>query len=91
MEDINLITRILAISYKNTLSHLGSYFSSVDIIDQIYSQKEEDDIFILSAGHCATALYVVIEKYYGIGVLYFIMLPGSLPGNLPEPPGNLPQ
>jgi len=55
--------RILEIAYKNKLSHLGSYLSSVDIIDKIYSKKTDNDIFILSSGHAALALYVVIEKY----------------------------
>jgi transketolase len=63
---INLKKRILDIAYKNKLSHLGSYISSVDIIDEIYNKKETDDIFILSSGHAALALYVVIEKYEGI-------------------------
>ena len=57
--------RILDIAYKNKLSHLGSYLSAVDIIDKIYSKKHKDDIFILSSGHAALALYVVIEKYEG--------------------------
>ena len=61
--DKNLKKRILEIAYKNKLSHLGSYFSSVDIIDTIYSQMKEQDIFILSSGHAALALYVVLEKY----------------------------
>ena len=34
-------------------------------IDKIYSKKHKDDIFILSSGHAALALYVVIEKYEG--------------------------
>ena len=58
--------RILDICYKNKLSHLGSYFSSVGIIDKIYSEMKSDDIFILSSGHCAVALYAVIEKYKGV-------------------------
>jgi len=45
---------------------LGSYFSSLDIIDYIFEVKEEEDIFILSCGHCAVSLYAVIEKYYDI-------------------------
>lgn len=57
--------RILDIAYENKLSHLGSYLSAVDIIDKIYSKKHKDDIFILSSGHAALALYVVIEKYEG--------------------------
>ena len=57
--------RILDIAYKNKLSHLGSYLSSVEIIDEIYTSKHPDDIFILSSGHAALALYAVLEKHEG--------------------------
>ena len=60
---INLKKRILEIAYKNKLSHLGSYLSSVGIIDEIYKTKNHDDIFILSSGHASLALYVTLEKY----------------------------
>ena len=63
--DKKLNKRILEISHKNKCSHLGSYFSAVDIIDDIFNKKNKDDIFILSSGHAALALYCVIEKYYG--------------------------
>jgi len=66
MEDLALKQRVLDISYNNKLSHLGSYFSALDIIDNVHSKMEDDDIFILSSGHAAVALYAVIEKYYGI-------------------------
>jgi len=62
---MNLKKRIAEIAYKNKLGHLGSYFSNVDIIDKIYSRMKQDDIFILSSGHAALALYVVLEKYKG--------------------------
>ncbi len=62
---MNLKKRILEIAYKNKLSHLGSYLSSVEIIDEIYSKKKSEDIFILSSGHAALALYVILEKYEG--------------------------
>jgi transketolase len=62
---MNLKKRIAVIAYKNKLGHLGSYFSSVDIIDKIYAEMKEDDIFILSSGHAALALYVCLEKYKG--------------------------
>lgn len=58
--------RLVEIAYKNKLGHLGSYFSSLQIIDDIYSKMDEDDIFILSSGHAALALYVVLEKYKGV-------------------------
>lgn len=66
MSDNNLKKRILEIAYKNKLSHLGSYFSSVDIIDEIYSQMNVNDIFILSSGHASLALYACNEKYFNI-------------------------
>ena len=61
-----LYKRLLDICYERQLHHLGSYFSALQIIDEIYSQKKEDDIFILSNGHAVVALYVVLEKYYGL-------------------------
>jgi len=62
---VELKKRILEIAYKNNLSHLGSYFSALGIIEEIYHKKNNDDIFILSSGHAALALYVVLEKYHG--------------------------
>ena len=62
---MNLKNRILEIAYKHKLSHLGSYLSAVGIIDEIYSNKNSEDIFILSSGHAALALYAVLEKYEG--------------------------
>ena len=62
---VNLKKRILEIAYKHKLSHLGSYLSAVDIIDEIYRYKDPRDIFILSSGHAALALYAALEKYEG--------------------------
>jgi transketolase len=62
---MNLKKRIAVIAYKHKLGHLGTYFSSVDIIDEIYSRMDKDDIFILSSGHAALALYACLEKYKG--------------------------
>lgn len=63
---MNLKKRIAAIAYRSKLGHLGSYFSSVGIVDKIFSKMKDDDIFILSSGHAALALYVCLEKYKGI-------------------------
>lgn len=60
---MDLKKRILDIAYKNKLSHLGSYLSSLEIIEEIYKKKNPEDIFILSSGHAALALYVVLEAY----------------------------
>lgn len=59
----DLKRRILEISYKHKLSHLGSCLTAVDIIDEIYSKKKPGEKFILSSGHAGLALYVVLEKY----------------------------
>lgn len=61
--DKKLKNRILDIAYKNKTSHLGTVFSSLNIIDEIYKEKLSNDIFILSSGHAALAMYVVMEKY----------------------------
>lgn len=57
--------RIISISYKHNLSHLGSCLGAVGIIDNIYSIKKPDEKFVLSSGHAGLALYCVIEKYGG--------------------------
>lgn len=67
MVNKDLKKRIIEIAYKHKLSHLGSYFSCVDTIETIIGDYlRKDDIFILSNGHAALALYVVIEKHFGI-------------------------
>lgn len=65
MVNKDLKRRIVEIAYKNKLSHLGSYFSCVDAIDFIFEKKSPEEIFILSNGHAALALYVVLEKHCG--------------------------
>ena len=64
MKDINLHKRLLRLLYEHNEEHVGSCFSCIDIIDNIYKNKPDDDIFILSNGHAAYALYCVLEKYY---------------------------
>jgi len=75
----SLKKRILDIAYTHKLSHLGSYFSSVGIIDKIFKEKSNKDIFILSAGHAAVALYAVIEKYHGANAQDLFLKHGGHP------------
>lgn len=56
--------RIIDISYKKGLSHLSSCLTAVNLIDDIYRVKREKDVFVLSSGHAALALYTVLEKVY---------------------------
>ena len=55
--------RILDLSYRHKLSHIGSCLGCVDILDKIYSSRSSDEPVILSCGHAGLALYVVLEKY----------------------------
>jgi transketolase N-terminal domain/subunit len=64
MKDLQLHKRLLKLLYDHNEEHVGSCFSCVDIIDQIFKNKSKNDIFILSNGHAAYALYCVLEKYY---------------------------
>ena len=63
MQNKDLKKRILDISYKLKLSHLGSCLIAIDIIDEIYKIKQSDEKFILSAGHAHLAHLVVMSKY----------------------------
>ncbi|MDD4937803.1 MAG: 1-deoxy-D-xylulose-5-phosphate synthase N-terminal domain-containing protein [Candidatus Shapirobacteria bacterium] len=55
--------RLLEMIYNSHMSHIGSSLSIIDIIDGIYSIKKRNEKFILSNGHAAAALYIVLEKY----------------------------
>ena len=76
---MDLKKRIAEIAFKHRLGHLGSYLSSVDIVDEMFSKMEKDDIFILSSGHCALALYVCLEKYHGINAEDMFLKHGGHP------------
>lgn len=55
--------RIIDISYRKKLAHIGSSLTAVNIIDHIYSIKQPEEKFVLSQGHAGLALYVVLEKH----------------------------
>ena len=57
--------RIIDLSYKLKLSHIGSCLISVNVIDKIYQVKKKNEPFILSNGHAGLALYTILEKYEG--------------------------
>lgn len=59
----DLKRRIIEISYKLKLGHIGSCLTAVDIIEEIYKIKKPDEKFVLSAGHAHLAHLVVMEKY----------------------------
>lgn len=59
-----LYERVLEITKKLNLSHLSSNLSMLPLLYEVYGQKKEEDIVILSAGHSALALYVILEDHY---------------------------
>lgn len=74
-----MVRRLLDISYKHKLGHLGSCITALPIIDKIYQRMNKDDIFILSSGHAALALYVCLEKYRGQDAEKLFLKHGSHP------------
>ena len=79
MSNSDLYKRLFDICYKHKLHHLGSYFSSLEIIDSVHGKMSDDDIFILSCGHAAVSLYVVLEKYYGFDAEAILLDHGEHP------------
>lgn len=67
MKEIEKLNRrILELSVKHKLSHLGSCFTSLPIILEIFNKKKENDKFVLSNGHAGLAYYVVLEHFTGV-------------------------
>ena len=71
--------RIIEISKKHHLSHLGSSLTAVNIIDEICQVKKDDEPFILSCGHAGLALYVALEKHYGFDAEKLYLKHGTHP------------
>jgi transketolase len=72
--------RVMDITYQEGLSHLSSTLSALPIIEEIYAEKKEDEVFILSNGHAGLALYVVLEEKYGIDAVMLLHKHGIHPG-----------
>jgi len=71
--------RILEISIKHNLSHLGSCFTALPIIFEIYNKKKSKDKFVLSSGHAGLALYVVLEHFHDVDAEYLLETYGIHP------------
>lgn len=55
--------KLLTIINDVHTSHIGSCLSIIDIVDTIYQIKDKDEKFVLSNGHAAASLYIVLEKF----------------------------
>ena len=56
--------RLLYISNKYHLPHIGSGMSCIETLFNIYSTKKENDIVILSMSHEQQHLFSIIEEFY---------------------------
>ena|SRR3990167_9065799 len=54
--------RIIEISFKLGLSHIGSCITALDIIKNIYDTKKPDEKFVMT-GHAHLAHAIIMEKY----------------------------
>lgn len=52
--------RLLQLHYEHKISHIGGNLSAIDAILSIFYKKSAEDLFVLSKGHSAGALYVVL-------------------------------
>lgn len=103
MPEVNFRKKIiqLAVRTKSRHCHIGSCLSCIDILTQILLyEMEVKDKFILSKGHAALALFVVLHHqkkltdadlatYMQNGTRLGIHPPASLPDSIPLPTGSL--
>jgi transketolase len=72
--------RIIDITYQEKLSHLSSCLSAWPIVHEIYNEKRDDEVFILSNGHAGLALYCELEHRYGTDPVMLLHKHGIHPG-----------
>jgi transketolase len=72
--------RIIDITYQERLSHLSSTLSAAPILEEIYAQRKDDEVVILSNGHAGLALYCILEQKYGVDPVALLHKHGIHPG-----------
>lgn len=64
IDRVRVRNRIIDLTLKHSLSHLGSCLNAIDPLCDIYDVAERSNPVILSAGHAGLALYCVLEEKY---------------------------
>lgn len=54
--------KLLEMYFKANAGHIGSSLSCIDILISIFTNKKNDEKFILSKGHAAAALYAILNN-----------------------------
>jgi transketolase len=75
----SLQVRLLDQCFKFGKHHLGSAFSTLPILKEIFDLKRDEDKVVLSNGHAAAALYVCLEEYSGVDSSKLFTLMGDHP------------
>ena len=57
-----LAKRCVELLFKHQLSHVSSCLNTVDLLDEIYSKRKDNEPVILDNGHASLAHYVVLES-----------------------------
>ncbi len=68
---MDLRKRILELSYKHKLSHIGSCLTALPILQDMFDTKP--DKVVLSNGHAGLALYVMLESLYSCSAEYLLL------------------
>lgn len=65
LKNKELKRRIVEISYKLKLSHIGSCLTALPIIYEIYENRKPNEKVIISNGHCHLA-HAIVMQHFGI-------------------------
>lgn len=65
MDEQKLKQRILDMSKKLGLSHIGSSISCLPILIEIYQKKKDRDIILMDNGHASLCHYIILEALGG--------------------------
>ncbi|HUX14871.1 MAG TPA: hypothetical protein VMW52_00265 [Phycisphaerae bacterium] len=75
--------RIIELCQRHGLCHLGSCFSCLPILLDLY-ERHGEDVIILSNGHAGVALYAVLEARFGFDAEELVQHHGVHPRHDPE-------
>lgn len=71
--------QLLDLCFENQKTHIGSSFSVLPTLHKIYSSLGDSDRVVLSNGHAAAGLYVILANFYKVEIKEFLDLMGDHP------------